>query len=301
MVTLLLGQNKSQSKKILSEIKTKIIIFNDQNFDIDSFQKTATTKDIFETQKTILLKNCLEKTKKEDLKKFESILKKIISSKNTNIIIEENKIDKRSTLYKLIKKSGTITELKPPTDLEIQNYIKTKFQQNNISASPNLIQTIAFKTKDSTEHTKNEVEKIITFIGKDNTLTPELLDQISIKTQEENIFQFLEHIAHKRKSQALDFFMSEIKSNNNAPYLVYMIANQNRNMLIFKDEAQRNIPQNQSALKIHPFARQKTVALTNKFSMPELISLHRKILILDKNIKSYSNPKKAFVEFLSQI
>lgn len=299
MVTLVVGENTQKIKEFKNSIAQKSAIFNNENFDIDAIAKVSSTKSLFEENKTIILENTLSKIKKSEKETLQNIIKNILHSKKTHLVIIETTIDKRSALYKLIKKNGAIKEAAKATENEIRQYIQTQFTKHNITTSPQIINQIAFKTKDDFEFCKNEVQKIITFAKPGNSLDQKQLDQISLKTHEENIFQFLEHIAAKRKTQALDFFLSEIKTNNNAPFLVYMIANQTRNMIILKDEQDRN--QRQSLLKIHPYAKQKTQALANKFSMNELKAMHRKTLLLDKNIKTQNNPKQSFVEFLANL
>ncbi|MBU1167311.1 DNA polymerase III subunit delta [Patescibacteria group bacterium] len=312
MIYFLYGQDQYQISKKVEVLKENFISNNphgklnligldEENFNLDKAREALASKPFFGQSKLVIFRNILPSLKKEE---HETMIKLIaLVESNTTAIFWETEIKGQSKIVKNLKKEAKTFKADPLKPWELKDYANKKLLEFSLEASSQIVDTLTFKTGPDLFRLESEIKKLSDYKKSDRVLTKEDLDLLVNSEVEESIFDFVENIAKKKKGAALLFLKEEMQKGTKAPYLVSMISYQFRNMLILKDLAETNLPENQLASKaaLHPFVIKKTMALITHFSLPELKSIYRQILILDLETKTKAEPFAAIENFVLNI
>lgn len=309
MLYLFYGPDRFRIKKEVEAISKKhsekhgsesISRFEIREIEDKHLVSELTGNSLFAKSKCIILEGFLKNGSKDLLSFFEKFTEK----KSSHVVIFiENEIDQRKKIIKNIKKNGELKKIEHYKPFELNSLIQKKLAAAGMSAEQSVIERISFASEGDLDKLKNDIDKLCAYSKKNKTITSEAIDTLITMPLEENIFQFSENLAKKNLGPALSFFSQQTKKENNAPYLVFMIARQFRNMLIIKSATEERIPEKEviKKTKMHPYAFQKTKELTHAFSLKELKMILRNILLLDVSIKSSPDPQKSFEEFILKI
>ena len=186
----------------------------------------------------------------------------------------------------------------PQFDIDIdtkEKWVKKKFDNKNVLIDN--AQIMYFINQEgyldkSSEKTlsdlENEINKISSFVGKENKVTNEIIDQLSQKKVENDIFKLIDYIGQKNSSDAMKILNDMLYEGESVFGIFSMIARQFKvimqvRQLQIQGHTSKSIAER---LKLHPFVVGKALKQTKNFSDEVIIDILNSILESDFKIKN---------------
>ena len=204
-------------------------------------------------------------------------------------------VDKRKTLVKKIDKCGIVFNCDKLADMDLFKWVKKKFESHSVIIdNPQVMYFIdqeGYRDK-SSEKTlsdlENEINKISSFVGKENKVTNNVIDKLSQKKVENDIFKLIDYIGEKKSSSAMRILNDMTQEGESVLGIFAMIAKQFKVVMQVRQlQTQGYTSKNISEkLKIHPFVAGKALKQSNNFSDETIIDMLNYILESDYKIKN---------------
>lgn len=293
---------KQKIEAIITKFKDKVDMAgqNVQKLDgeiisADDFFQAVSVMGFLADKKLIIIKNLFSNKK---LKNWQDslidFLKKQANTTEENYIIfwETSKPDRRGKLFKFLAKLDFAEEFNKLTGLKLNSWIKNQVtQQNRTIADQALTKLISYVGNDLWQ-LHNEIGKLSNNT-KDEITEEQVKDLVQAKV-DESIFNLIDAIGNKNKSLALQLIEDKLNSGVNHQYILTMITRQFR--LLIKTKLLASQIKHSSALsqtlKIHPLVAEKTLSQSKLYTLEQLKSIYRKLLILDEKFKTTQNQEK---------
>ena len=223
-----------------------------------------------------------------DEDRFLEYIKKM-SDTTCLILYCRNGIDKRKKIYKYINKAGKAIEFNHLTGRELYTWINQTVENRGKKISFKAIGYLIERVGNSLEDISNELEKLISYVGKNEEIDIQAIDQVVIPTLEQSIFQLVDAIGEKKTDKALMVLGNLINEGGQAaPPILSMIARQFRLILQCKEYRDKgyNPDTIASMLKQPSFVVRKCLSQARNFTMEQLRKGTELCLEVDYHIKT---------------
>jgi len=314
MTIFLYGQDTYRSRQKLNEIienykkvrksGLNLRFFDGKELDFEDFRDEALSSPMFAEKKLIILRDIFSSQGFKE--KFLKDYKKFVNSRDIILFHEEGEVLESDRLLKLLKKSGDSQEFRPLEGASLKNWIKKEIEKYGTKANPETISRLTEFVGNDTWRLSNEIQKLVSYRasrqrgeggkeceaffdhknGKDiQARDVELLVRPEI---DNNIFKTIDAIALKNKKKALELLHKHLEKGDSPLYLLSMINFQFRNLLMIKELIEKNQPY-YSILKktqLKSFVVGKSYQQAQRFGLPELKKIYRKIFQADLDIKT---------------
>ena len=184
--------------------------FTDGKIDLNTLQELAFTYPFFSEKRLLLLDGTgILKTGKDE---FVSIMENM--PETTCIIVCEPEVDKRSKVYKWIKKNGYVGEFlkKNQTEKVLLRWIAALLGKEKKQIRENNARYFLQKTGDDMFQIKNEIDKLIAYAGDREEITQADIDAVASGEVQDKIFDLVDAIARKNKAAALSYYNAIAKT-----------------------------------------------------------------------------------------
>ncbi len=215
------------------------------------------------------------------------------TSDETIILVSLYNPDKRSKLYKFLKNKFEIKEFNLKSEVDLINFIKTKYKDK---IDLNAIDLIIKYKWSNLQKIIQEIDKLLiinSFITKNeiiNNIEPEL---------EESIFIILDDILNLRINQSITKINNLLNYTNVYAFYNNLLANMRINTFISKLKTSW-VNQNQISDLLNLWKRSFLVNKNYKINSEKLIWLYLDLIEIDKNMKSWkllwSDERDIFLE-----
>ena len=195
------------------------------------------------------------------------------------MFVEEGNIKKTNKLFKILQKTAVVQEFQPLEGVKLRRWIQKEFENYKAKVSPDAIEKLALDVGNDLWRLSNEIQKLTSFNKKTGIKELELLVTPNLEAE---IFATIEAVASRNKHRASALLQRHLKKGDSPAYLLSMIIYQFRTILEVKDRAERKA----GFSGIHPFVVKKTLALANRFTLPELKQIYHKLFEVDIAIKT---------------
>ena len=200
--------------------------FTDAKVDINTLQELAFTYPFFSEKRLLLLDGTgILKTGKDE---FVNIMDNM--PETTCILICEPEVDKRSKVYKWIKKNGYIGEFlkKNQTEKVLLRWIAALLGKEKKQIRENDALYFLQKVGDDMFQIKNETDKLIAYVGEKEEITKEDIDAITSGEVQDKIFDLVDAIARGNKPAALGYYNDLILLKEPPMHILFLIVRQYR-------------------------------------------------------------------------
>lgn len=198
-----------------------------------------------------------------------------------------NGIDKRSALYRAIKKHGCAVDFSRLKDHDIKRWVTRELSVQGKTITSAALEQFVHLTGGNLEDVKNELSKLIAFTYESDTITEEDVLSTITPTLEYSIFQLVEAIGNKNADNALKLLYEMLDRGEVFYSILPMIGRQIRLILMCKHYNIKGYTNSQIAktLKIHPYGVGKYISQGRNFTEAELTAALSDCLQLDHSIK----------------
>ena len=242
--------------------------YEDRDIDSNDVIGTAITLPFFADKRIIHIKNSnWFKSPNED---FNNYLSEICDS--TVFLFVENAVDKRSKAFKAENKS-----------MEREAY-----------------QEFVIRTDSNMENMDKEFEKLICYIGDNDTITLQDVEEICTKQIQSKVFDMINGIAEKNPKKVLDMYHDLLASKEPPIKILILIQRQFRRSLQIKDLREQGYSDDRIAkeLKVQNFIIGKELKMTRNFSTATMNNLLEDACNLERDIKTGNIKDQLAVELL---
>ena len=208
----------------------------------------------------------------------------------TTLVFLETNVDKRTKLYKLVSKIGTVAELVTPKADDLVKWVVSQFKKSGRTMTTSTA-TYLIKHLPSDMFTiSSEIEKLVAYTSQSaqQEITTADIDHVTAKSAETKIFDMLNCIGKKQVSSALIQYKSMIDARTEPLMILAMIARQIR--LILRTKALSadgyNIEEIAKAIGARSFAVRDYLLQSKNFKYQALITGLEACLDTDLAIKT---------------
>jgi len=295
MTILIYGPDTYRSRQKLNEIienykkvrksGLNLRFFDGKELNFEDFRDEAMSLSMFAEKKLIILKDIFSNQGFKE--KFLKDSKKFVNSQGIILFYEEIEVLESDKLLKLLKKSGDSQEFRSLEGASLKNWIKKEIEKYGKKADPEVVANLAEFVGNDTWRLSNEIQKLASFRGNKGIQVKDV--ELLVRPEiDNNIFKTIDAIAMKNKKKALELLHKHLRKGDNPQYLLSMINFQFRNLLMIRELIEKNEPY-YSILKktqLKPFVVGKSYQQAQRFGLPELKKIYRKIFQADLNIKT---------------
>lgn len=290
-VILIHGENEFRAGEFYKETLAKFVADNSQEslrvFDGESATSSETeealsAQSLFSSgSEMVAVKRLGTNT---DLKeKLAELLDEI--SDETQLIIYEPKIDKRSRLYKSLKKSGSTKEFNNLSEPELIKWINERVEKAGGQLEGGSAKSLVDTTKGNQLRLASEITKLLNY---DKTISLDSIKTLVDKTPDDNIFELLDYVSRGDKKKALSKYEELSSAQVEAHYILVMICWQMANFISIKSGESKSDKDIASQLGMNPYAVSKTRGIVRSISKKQLEIMSRKVLEVDTRLKTTS-------------
>lgn len=256
----------------------------------------AETMPFFADRRVILLENTeLFKAGGEKLSEY---LKAPAAS--SSFILVEREVDKRSSLYKTVKKSGYAAEFSRQDAKTLERWVLGILKKEKKQISPQALQVFLEGCGDDMENIRKELEKLLCYTLERDAITAQDVAEICVPQVQNHIFDMITAIANGNSDQALKLYYDLLALREPPMRILALISRQFNILLQVKELAEKGYPQASIAEKtgLHGFVAGKYIKQAAGFKIPFLKRALQDCVNADYDIKSGKLAERLSVELL---
>jgi len=308
MLFFLYGEDDYRSQEKLNQIREKFIkdidesgyniVVLDDKITVENFTKEFSQTGFLASKKLIIIKSLLKQNISKELAEvILEYLNKFKDDQEENIIVfyESNLphssknplVGHKLKLFQKLNSFKYSQEFKKLIDNKTVEWIQENFKKRDKIIDRKLANKILALAGNNLRILKNEITKISNY-NQAEEIKEKSIDELISASLNDDIFLFSDKLANKKKTEALKLLNEQLLAGVNPIYLMTMIIRQFRILLQIKSALEEGISSGQLAkyLSLHPFVIKKSIASAQLYSLEEIKIIYKKLLDLEKKIKS---------------
>ena len=244
----------------------------------------AETLPFFAERRVLMIENSgFFKNKCDELADYVSSI-----PESTCLIFVETEIDKRSRLYKEVKKYGRVVEFGIQKEDTLVKWILGMLKKEGKSITKETLQLFLSKTGSDMQTIKNELDKLISFTEGKEVITSEDVEQVCVAQTTNKIFDMINAIAEGNRKKALELYEDLLSLKEPPMRILFLIARQCNILLQVKAMKNKGYPNKDmaSAIGVPPFALGKYATQAAKFKTAMLKNAVAKCVEAEEAVKT---------------
>lgn len=215
-------------------------------YDVNELKELAVTLPFFAERRLIIAEN--SGLFKADIG-FDTFISEIADS--TVLILAETKVDKRTALYKEIKKQGYVCEFTP-----LQPVQTVEFSMNYVSSAGKRIarsdcEYFVNRVGGDLYNITSELDKVIDYTGDVVNITRNDIDSVCTMQTENRIFDIVDCLIDGNRSEALKMYFDLLSLREQPLGLLRFIQKQYSRLFLVRDEIDRGLSDSEAAANVH--------------------------------------------------
>lgn len=303
-VYLLYGSEDYLKKQYRDKLKTAMTegdtmnchLYQGKGVPIPEIIDLAETLPFFASRRVIILENTgLFSSEGEKLAEY---LEKPAPS--AFFICMESEVDKRSKLYKTVKKNGRDTEFTTPDDSMLTKWILGIVGREKKQISQAAMQLFLEKTGSDMENISHELEKLLCYCMDKDAIREEDVEEVCTKQLSGHIFDLMEAIGMKQQKRALALYYELLNLKVSPFQILALLGRQFHILLQLKECKNLGYQQKEMASKvgIPPFTVKKYLDQAGRFTGKDLKKALEDCVQADEDIKTGRMDQQLAIELL---
>ena len=190
----------------------------------------------------------------------------------TYFIFVEEEVDKRSKMYKAVKKQGSIVEFGAQSEELLTRWILGRLKKEGKNITGSVMQLFLSKTGTDMGNIDRELEKLICYtLGRD-VITVEDVEAVVTEQTTNKIFEMVNAIAEHNQKKALDLYYDLLTLKEPPMRIMFLITRQFQILLNIRDMSARGLDSQTMAkvAGVPPFAVKRNLSQAKGFTMTQL-------------------------------
>ena len=249
--------------------------FNHQTLDLEAGQAArliseAGTMAFFAPPRVLVVKN--PQFNADDFSRLSDYLDD--PNQSSSIVLVLDKIDSRLKFFKKLKAADAEVDCSPPKGAALSKWLAGELSARGVKADERTCALVIERSGHDLNTLLGEAEKLSLYLGRDGTLTPDLVRRLVSISPNADIFQLGEALGRHDLKTALSTLMELLATEHHLPVLAMMVRHFRLMLLIKTRQAALGVKvldqSEASALGMHPFALKKTQGQAAEWSWREL-------------------------------
>lgn len=216
------------------------------------------------------------------------------------MIFIEEEVDKRSRMYKAVKKSGRIVEFaKQDSDMLIR-WIFGILNKEQKKITRNDMELFLTKTGTDMGNIEKELEKLLCYVLERDVITRADIEAVCTSQVSNHIFDMLRAVTEKKQQKALDLYYDLLALKEPPMRILYLLARQFNGILQVKESLMRGNANAQIAreMGVAPFIVGKYAAQAKYFESAQIKEALRDFAETEEAVKTGKIEDKLGVELM---
>ncbi|MBF0106220.1 MAG: DNA polymerase III subunit delta [Deltaproteobacteria bacterium] len=223
----------------------------------------------------------------------------------THVIMVANKIDKRTSFYKVVSKVGEFIEFKSLYPNQVPQFIEAEARGMGLTLQPGCAGLIAETVGVDLMSVVSELTKLGLYVTPDHLVTRKHVKELVTAGLVENIFLITGLIANKKYADVCNLFIRMQEQGEPLILITSLIISHFRKLLKIKSvlsETQSADERGLAAqLGINNFFIRDYISQSKKFTLRQLNAVYNKLMDLSVGIRSTGpSPETLFEAFLQE-
>jgi len=200
----------------------------------------------------------------------------------TDAVLYEPKFDKRSSLYKFLKKESDFREFGELDLPALTRWLVEEAGRHGATLSQPEARYLVERVGQNQQLLANEVEKLSLHGG---AITRQRITELTEATPQSTIFQLLDAALAGQTKRALQIYDEQRAMKVEPQQIIGMFAWQLHIMALMKTAGQRSVDQAAREAKISPYVAGKTASLVRGMTLGQLVQILDELLDIDRRSK----------------
>jgi DNA polymerase-3 subunit delta len=288
-------------EELLSEIPEDARAFAVQEFSLartglDDVRRAATTPTLLSPQQILILRDasCLGEAEVDELGELLDSLPEF-----ARLIFEEEKLDKRTRIYQLLSRKCDEHKADSPPDALAQRKVEQRARELGLRLTPERAEELVFAVGTDLGTLRGEVEKLRSYVGKSEEVSSADLAAVVVAAREFEIFDLVELLADRRRSEALQRLRRLLEQGNDPIPIVGLLTWLYRQLLI-AHSLPAALPASRALAQLGGprERREQLLRLGRKLTRAQLREAFAALAEADDRLKSSSPDRQAVAEML---
>jgi DNA polymerase-3 subunit delta len=298
MIYTFTGKNSFALKNTLRSVESSFVKeFGDiaverhdaQESDADTILQSVQSTPFLSEKKLVIISNLSANTPL--VERIGELLDRCLES--NEIYVVDQKLDKRTALYKLLKKQTELKDFIELSSQDLPTWVREQVMDGGGSISPTDAAYLVDRVGSDQLLLHQEVQKLILYNEEISKESIELLVDPSVQS---TIFELLDAAFSGNKERAVELYREQRSAKVDPTYIIAMLTWQlhNVSLALFAD------PQNEATLKtagLAPFTAKKSLQLARRTNKQDLKKMIFELSNLDLKLKSSTLDADAALEF----
>lgn len=250
-----------------------------QEADFKRVNEALTSLPFLSDKKLIILREA--STNKEFAEKFEQIFNNLPD--NTDLILVEPKLDKRTAYYKSLKAKTDFREFKQLDTGGLAQWLVKAAKEQGGSLSTGDARYLVERLGTDQRMLSNELEKLLIY---DSNISRSNIDLLTVASPQSTIFQLLEAAFAGRAEKTLELYAEQRALKVEPQQIIAMLAWQLHVLSLVKTAGERSADDIAKEAKLNPFVVRKSQGIARNLSTGQLKKLISNLLNIDKKSKT---------------
>ncbi len=282
--------------------------YDGKKYDLISVKESIEALPVFSDSKLLIFNNSgvfqltgRDAATKEYKEFWEEIIDEI--PENVNIIFNEEKIDKRSGLYKKLLKRNSVVEFSYLSEPQMINWTVSLFKTFGKIISPHDAKYLVEITQDGMTAVKREAEKIAAYTTGKASITRQDINDVTVPVIENRVFDMVDAIFSKNAPAALGMLNDLLILKEDETKILGAISSNVEKLLTVKllSEDRMDATLIAQKTKIAPFIVNKYIKNASKYKRKDLELLLKKCVETDRIFKQSRSDKAVILQtFIAQ-
>ena len=191
-------------------------------------------------------------------------------------------------------------EAKKLNEQETKAWVKERAEANGAIINNDAIELLLTLAGTNLFMLTSEIDKLALYAGENQPITREIVDRLTARSLEQNIFSLVDKVVHRNVESALRIYYDLLKQNEEPIKILAVITGQFRLIYQVKELARKGYGQQQIAgtLKIHPFRVKLAAGQAGAFSDEELTRIMKLLADADYQMKTGGMKKEMLIEMI---
>ncbi|WP_210366901.1 DNA polymerase III subunit delta [Bacillus sp. REN3] len=210
------------------------------------------------------------------------------------------KLDERKKITKELKRMAAVIEAKKLTEQELKVWIRERAAANRVVIEENAAELLLALSGTNLFMLTSEIDKLALYAGDSQTITHEIVDRLTSRSLEQNIFSLVDKVVNRNVEAALRIYYDLLKQNEEPIKILSVLSGQFRLIYQVKELSRKGYGQQQiaTALKIHPFRVKLAAGQANSFRDEELTRIIKMLADADYQMKTGGMKKEMLIEMI---
>lgn len=312
-IFLLYGEEvflKSHGKKdLLARISPKgmsefnSFTYDGKKYDLTSVKEAIEALPVFSDTKLLIFNNSgifqisgKDAATKDYREFWEEIIDEI--PEEVYIVFDEEKVDKRSGLYKKLVKKDAVVEFSYLSENQMINWTVGLFKTMGKIIGPHDAKYLIDITQDGMTSVKREAEKIAAYTQGRTAITRQDINDVTVPVVENRVFDMVDALLSKNPHGALQMLNDLLILKEDETRILGAISSNADKLLTVKLMAEDRLDKSviASKAKIAPFIVSKYITLSSKYKAVDLKELLTRCVEIDRMFKLSRGDKAVILQ-----